>query len=48
MYEEIGVDQVMLIMQTETIPHRKVMGSIELFGKQVIPAFSQAKVGAAD
>jgi alkanesulfonate monooxygenase SsuD/methylene tetrahydromethanopterin reductase-like flavin-dependent oxidoreductase (luciferase family) len=48
MYEEIGVDQVMLIMQTETIPHQKVMGSIELFGKQVIPAFSQAKVGAAD
>lgn len=48
MYEEIGVDQVMLIMQTETIPHEKVMGSIELFGKQVIPAFSQAKVGAAD
>ena len=48
MYEEIGVDQVMLIMQTETIPHQKVMGSIELFGKQVIPAFSQAKVGTAD
>ena len=48
MYEDIGVDQVMLIMQTETIPHQKVMGSIELFGKQVIPAFSQAKVGAAD
>lgn len=48
MYEEIGVDQVMLIMQTETIPHEKVMGSIELFGKQVIPAFSGAKVGAAD
>lgn len=48
MYEDIGVDQVMLIMQTETIPHQKVMGSIELFGRQVIPAFSQAKVGAAD
>jgi len=48
MYEDIGVDQVMLIMQTETITHQKVMGSIELFGKQVIPAFSQAKVGAAD
>ena len=48
MYEDIGVDQVMLIMQTETITHQKVMGSIELFGKQVIPAFSQAKVVAAD
>ena len=39
MYEEIGVDQVMLIMQTETIPHEKVMGSIEKFGKEVIPHF---------
>ncbi|MEE9149012.1 MAG: LLM class flavin-dependent oxidoreductase [Candidatus Tectomicrobia bacterium] len=29
MYEDIGVDQVMLIMQTEPIPHDKVMGSIE-------------------
>jgi alkanesulfonate monooxygenase SsuD/methylene tetrahydromethanopterin reductase-like flavin-dependent oxidoreductase (luciferase family) len=48
MYEDIGVDQVMLIMQTETIPHDKVMGSIELFGKEVIPAFKEAKVGTAD
>ena len=39
MYEDIGVDQVMLIMQTETIPHEKVMKSIEKFGKEVIPAF---------
>ncbi len=37
MYEDIGVDQVMLIMQTETIPHEKVMASIEKFGKEVIP-----------
>jgi hypothetical protein len=44
MYEDIGVDQVMLIMQTETIPHEKVMESIELYGKEVIPAFSKAKV----
>ncbi len=46
MYEDIGVDQVMLIMQTETIPHEKVMGSIELFGKKVIPAFREAMVSA--
>ena len=39
MYEDIGVDQVMLIMQTETIPHEKVMASIQKFGKEVIPAF---------
>ena len=49
MYEDIGVDQVMLIMQTETIPHEKVMGSIEKFGKEVISAFKTAKAapGAA-
>ena len=47
MYEDIGVDQCMLIMQTETIPHERVMESIELFGKEVIPAFekAEAKVG---
>lgn len=50
MYEDIGVDQVMMIMQTETIPHEKVMRSIEMFGKHVFPAFRQAereKVGTA-
>jgi alkanesulfonate monooxygenase SsuD/methylene tetrahydromethanopterin reductase-like flavin-dependent oxidoreductase (luciferase family) len=33
-----GVDQTLLIMQTDQIPHQKVMRSIELFGKDVIPA----------
>ena len=50
MYEDIGVDQVMMIMQTETIPHEKVMSSIEMFGKHVLPVFREAekaKVGAA-
>ena len=49
MYEDIGVDQCLCIMQTETIPHDKVMESIELFGKEVIPAFRDqpAKAGAA-
>jgi alkanesulfonate monooxygenase SsuD/methylene tetrahydromethanopterin reductase-like flavin-dependent oxidoreductase (luciferase family) len=50
MYEDIGVDEVMMIMQTETIPHEKVMRSIELFGKYVFPAFRPAakvKAGAA-
>ena len=42
MYEDIGVDQVIMIMQTETIPHEKVMNSIELFGKEVIPRFRPA------
>ena len=39
MYEDIGVDQCMFIMQTETIPHDQVMESIEMFGKEVFPAF---------
>jgi len=47
MYEDIGVDQVMMIMQTETIPHERVMESIELFGKEVIPAFSKTATSAA-
>ena len=37
MYDEIGVDQVMMIMQTETIPHERVLSSIEMFGKYVFP-----------
>jgi hypothetical protein len=47
LYEEAGVDQVMMIMQTETIPHEKAMRSIELFGKQVIPAFRGAAKSTA-
>jgi alkanesulfonate monooxygenase SsuD/methylene tetrahydromethanopterin reductase-like flavin-dependent oxidoreductase (luciferase family) len=45
LYEEAGVDQVMMIMQTETIPHEKALRSIELFGKQVIPAFRKVAEG---
>ena len=48
MYEDIGVDQVMLIMQTETISHERVMESIELFGKEVIPAFDREEAAVAD
>jgi len=47
MYEDIGVDQVMMIMQTETICHEKVMESMELFGKEVIPAFRKAETPVA-
>jgi alkanesulfonate monooxygenase SsuD/methylene tetrahydromethanopterin reductase-like flavin-dependent oxidoreductase (luciferase family) len=38
-HQEAGVDQTLLIMQTDQIPHKKVKRSIELFGKEVIPAF---------
>ena len=50
LYEDIGVDQVILIMQTETIPHERVLQSIEMFGKHVLPAFgkgAKAKTVAA-
>jgi alkanesulfonate monooxygenase SsuD/methylene tetrahydromethanopterin reductase-like flavin-dependent oxidoreductase (luciferase family) len=36
-HEAIGVDQLQFLMATETISHEKVMSSIELFGKYVIP-----------
>jgi alkanesulfonate monooxygenase SsuD/methylene tetrahydromethanopterin reductase-like flavin-dependent oxidoreductase (luciferase family) len=38
LYEEAGVDQVIMIMQTETIPHERALSSIEMIGKHVIPA----------
>ena len=38
-HEEIGADQTLLIMQSDQVPHKKVMRSIKLFGEQVIPAF---------
>ena len=38
-HEAIGIDQMMIMMQTESVPHEKVMESIELFGKYVIPEF---------
>ncbi len=46
-YEQIGVDQIMMIMQTETVPHEKMMTSIELFGKLVFPACRQEATAKA-
>ena len=50
MFEDIGVDQITMLMQTETVPHEKVVKSLEMFGKHVLPAFRKpeaAKAGAA-
>jgi alkanesulfonate monooxygenase SsuD/methylene tetrahydromethanopterin reductase-like flavin-dependent oxidoreductase (luciferase family) len=44
-HEAIGVDQLQFLMATETISHQKVMTSLELFGKYVIPELQ--KTGAA-
>ena len=43
MYDEVGVDQCMFIIQTETIPHERVMESIEMFGKHVLPVFAKER-----
>jgi len=36
-YKDLGVDLVLCMMQVYKTPHAKVMESIRLFGKQVIP-----------
>src|ERR671935_38023 len=36
-HEEAGVDELQFLMATETVPHDKVMSSIEMFGNYVIP-----------
>ena len=36
-HEAAGVDELQFLMATETVPHDKVMSSIEMFGKHVIP-----------
>ena len=46
-HEASGIDLMMIMMQTETIPHKQVMESIELFGKYVIPEFKKSEEVAA-
>jgi alkanesulfonate monooxygenase SsuD/methylene tetrahydromethanopterin reductase-like flavin-dependent oxidoreductase (luciferase family) len=36
-YKSIGLDHLICLMQADRIPHEKVMRSIELFAKEVIP-----------
>ena len=38
-YEEIGIDLLILMMQTESVSHETVMKSIEMFGSKVLPSF---------
>jgi hypothetical protein len=37
------VDELQFLMATETVPHDKVMSSIEMFGRHVIPALRKRK-----
>ena len=45
-HEQTGVDQIQFLMATETIPHDKIMKSIEMFGKYVIPEFKKTEAVA--
>jgi alkanesulfonate monooxygenase SsuD/methylene tetrahydromethanopterin reductase-like flavin-dependent oxidoreductase (luciferase family) len=36
-HEEAGVDELQFLMATESVPHERVMSSIEMFGRHVIP-----------
>ena len=38
-YQEAGVDQVLCFMQFGNLPHSRIMDSIKLFGRYVIPYF---------
>ena len=38
-HQECGADQVLMVMQSDMIPHDKVLRSIDLFGREVIPTF---------
>jgi alkanesulfonate monooxygenase SsuD/methylene tetrahydromethanopterin reductase-like flavin-dependent oxidoreductase (luciferase family) len=46
LHEATGVDQLQFLMATETVEHKKVMKSIEMFGKYVIPEFKKAEAKA--
>jgi alkanesulfonate monooxygenase SsuD/methylene tetrahydromethanopterin reductase-like flavin-dependent oxidoreductase (luciferase family) len=39
-YQETGVDQVLCFMQMGNLAHERIMHSIRLFGRHIIPAFS--------
>ena len=38
-YKEIGVEQLLCLMQNYGIPHEKMMQSVRLWGEKVIPHF---------
>ena len=48
LHESTGVDQLQFLMATETVPHNKVMESIEMFGKYVIPEFRKSGQGTGE
>jgi hypothetical protein len=39
-YPEAGIDQILCVMQMGNLAHARIMDSITLFGRHVIPAFT--------
>jgi alkanesulfonate monooxygenase SsuD/methylene tetrahydromethanopterin reductase-like flavin-dependent oxidoreductase (luciferase family) len=39
-FREVGVDELILVMQLGTVPHETVMKSIRTFGEKVLPHFT--------
>ena len=46
-YEASGVDQVILVAQAGGYPHERIMDSLRLFGREVLPAFRERDAMAA-
>ncbi len=46
-YEAVGIDLLLLLVQSHDIPHEKVMRSIELIGTEVMPQLSGSTAAAA-
>jgi alkanesulfonate monooxygenase SsuD/methylene tetrahydromethanopterin reductase-like flavin-dependent oxidoreductase (luciferase family) len=46
-HQALGIDQVLVLMQTGGVPDERVRESIELFGAEVIPACREASGGEA-
>jgi alkanesulfonate monooxygenase SsuD/methylene tetrahydromethanopterin reductase-like flavin-dependent oxidoreductase (luciferase family) len=40
-YEDVGVDQIIFIMQAGRNQHEHIMESLELFGKEIMPEFKE-------
>ena len=38
-YQEAGIDQILCLMQMGNLAHARIMDSIKLFGRYVIPYF---------
>ncbi|HUF85546.1 MAG TPA: LLM class flavin-dependent oxidoreductase [Acidimicrobiia bacterium] len=45
-YEAAGVDQVIFVLQAGRNRHEHIMGSIEVFGREVLPEFAERDDGA--